>query len=109
MVIVRIVDGGITEVRIFSNYDNGHSVATNAIYNDTLAELLDALSFRLIPDIDASKNLCPWSTIKGKIVGLNSPFRLCFTSVYRSGIVISFTGSQHGKESSATQQHNLLG
>lgn len=33
MVIARIVDGGIAEVRAFGDYDNGRSIATNAIYS----------------------------------------------------------------------------
>jgi hypothetical protein len=33
MVIARIVDGGIAEVRAFGEYDNGRAVATNAIYS----------------------------------------------------------------------------
>ncbi|HEY4054052.1 MAG TPA: serine hydrolase [Terriglobales bacterium] len=33
MVIARIVDGEIAEVRAFGEYDNGHAIATNAIYS----------------------------------------------------------------------------
>jgi CubicO group peptidase (beta-lactamase class C family) len=33
MVIARIVDGGIAEVRAFGEYDNGHAISTDAVYS----------------------------------------------------------------------------